>query len=111
MSSEVSKEYLWNDVSLSLRLSERGECGFVWLGGLRSDMSGTKADVLVDQAAKLGVSSLRFDYSGHGVSSGKFEDYCISDWLDQSLQIIPSPYAWSTNISRFLDGRLASIAL
>ena len=59
------------------------------LGGLRSDMSGTKADVLVDQAAKLGVSSLRFDYSGHGASSGNFEDYCISDWLDQSLQIIP----------------------
>ena len=90
MSSEIYHSYLWCDVSLSLRLSERGEgaaSGFVWLGGLRSDMSGTKADVLVDQAAKLGVSSLRFDYSGHGASSGNFEDYCISDWLDQSLQI------------------------
>jgi hypothetical protein len=38
----------------------------VWLGGYRSDMSGTKAVVLEAHAEKLGIPFLRFDYSGHG---------------------------------------------
>ena len=42
--------------------------GFVWLGGFKSDMAGTKADVMVQTAASIGAPSLRFDYSGHGIS-------------------------------------------
>lgn len=53
----------------------------VFLGGFRSDMSGTKALALEEWAHARGQSFLRFDYSGHGQSSGDFADGCISDWL------------------------------
>jgi pimeloyl-ACP methyl ester carboxylesterase len=52
----------------------------VWLGGFRSDMRGTKAERLSDQAAREGHGFLRFDYSGHGESGGRFEDGTISSW-------------------------------
>ena len=52
----------------------------VFLGGFRSDMTGTKAQVLRDRSAARGQAFLRFDYSGHGQSGGAFEDGCIGDW-------------------------------
>ena len=55
--------------------------GVVFLGGLRSDMTGTKALYLQDWAQSHGRAFLRFDYSGHGQSSGRFEDGTIGDWL------------------------------
>lgn len=55
--------------------------GVVFLGGFKSDMQGTKAEALQDWAQKAGHAFLRFDYSGHGQSSGSFEDGAISDWL------------------------------
>ena len=54
--------------------------GVVFLGGFRSDMTGTKAAFLRDWAARQGRAFLRFDYSGHGQSGGDFEDGCIGDW-------------------------------
>lgn len=55
--------------------------GVVFLGGFRSDMGGTKALFLQDWARRNGRAFLRFDYSGHGQSSGDFEDGGIGDWL------------------------------
>ncbi len=60
----------------------------VWLGGYRSDMSGTKAVVLDALAETLGSASIRFDYSGHGVSGGEFRDGTISRWLEESIAVI-----------------------
>lgn len=60
----------------------------VWLGGYRSDMSGTKAVALETQARALGANFLRFDYSGHGQSSGHYADGTISQWLEESLAVI-----------------------
>jgi pimeloyl-ACP methyl ester carboxylesterase len=54
--------------------------GIVFLGGFRSDMTGTKACWLEDWARERGRAFLRFDYSGHGQSGGAFEDGCIGDW-------------------------------
>ncbi|MFP4451419.1 MAG: alpha/beta fold hydrolase, partial [Rhodosalinus sp.] len=48
--------------------------GVVFLGGFRSDMEGTKALWLEDWARAQGRAFLRFDYSGHGQSSGAFTD-------------------------------------
>jgi pimeloyl-ACP methyl ester carboxylesterase len=45
----------------------------VWLGGFRSDMSGTKAQALADWAMANGRGYLRFDYLGHGESTGDFQ--------------------------------------
>lgn len=55
--------------------------GVVFLGGFKSDMDGTKALFLEDWAKSVGRAFLRFDYSGHGQSSGEFEDGCIGDWF------------------------------
>jgi pimeloyl-ACP methyl ester carboxylesterase len=54
--------------------------GIVFLGGFRSDMTGTKAVYLEDWARAAGRAFLRFDYSGHGQSSGDFLDGGIGDW-------------------------------
>jgi hypothetical protein len=48
----------------------------VWLGGFRSDMTGTKAQALADWAAASGRGCVRFDYLGHGESSGDFRWRC-----------------------------------
>lgn len=60
----------------------------VFLGGLKSDMEGTKAVHLEAWAKARGQAFLRFDYSGHGESSGAFEDGCIGDWHQDTLAII-----------------------
>ena len=62
--------------------------GVVFLGGFRSDMTGTKAIALDAWAKENGRAFLRFDYLGHGQSSGRFEDGTIGRWLDDSLAAI-----------------------
>lgn len=64
-----------------------GPC-VVFLGGLKSDMEGTKAVHLEDWAQATGRAFLRFDYSGHGQSSGTFEEGCIGDWHQDTLAAI-----------------------
>lgn len=60
----------------------------VWLGGFKSDMTGTKAEALAKWASRAGRFYLRFDYSGHGASEGRFEDGTISAWLSDALAAI-----------------------
>lgn len=60
----------------------------VFLGGFKSDMAGTKAVFLQDWARAEGRGFLRFDYSGHGESSGAFEDGCIGDWFEDACAAI-----------------------
>jgi pimeloyl-ACP methyl ester carboxylesterase len=62
--------------------------GVVFLGGFRSDMGGTKALFLHEWAKQRGRAFLRFDYSGHGESSGDFLDGCIGDWADDAMAAI-----------------------
>ena len=62
--------------------------GVVFLGGFRSDMTGTKALFLQDWAAKQGRAFLRFDYSGHGRSSGDFLDGAIGDWFEDAQAVV-----------------------
>ena len=54
--------------------------GLVFLGGFRSDMTGTKAEHLARWCAARDRAFLRFDYTGHGASSGAFEEGAIGDW-------------------------------
>lgn len=60
----------------------------VFLGGLKSDMEGTKAIHLQEWARARGQAFLRFDYSGHGISSGTFEEGCIGDWAEDTFEAI-----------------------
>ena len=62
--------------------------GVVFLGGFKSDMEGTKALWLEEWAQRTGHAFLRFDYSGHGQSSGAFTDGCIGDWTTDARAVI-----------------------
>jgi len=62
--------------------------GVVFLGGFKSDMEGSKAQFLQSWAEEHGHSFLRFDYSGHGQSSGEFTDGCIGDWAQDAREIV-----------------------
>jgi pimeloyl-ACP methyl ester carboxylesterase len=64
--------------------------GIVFLGGFRSDMTGTKALFLEDYCRGRGCAYGRFDYFGHGQSSGDFADGTISRWRDDAVAVIDS---------------------
>lgn len=60
----------------------------LFLSGLRSDMLGTKAQALSDHCAHNDQGFTRFDYYGHGSSSGSFTEGTIGLWLEDTLEII-----------------------
>jgi pimeloyl-ACP methyl ester carboxylesterase len=62
--------------------------GIVFLGGFRSDMTGTKAMWLEDWARARGRAFLRFDYRGHGASSGEFLEGAIGDWAEDAAEAL-----------------------
>lgn len=60
----------------------------VWLGGFKSDMTGTKAERVAAFAARTQRAFTRFDYRGHGQSEGAFESLGIDDWRADALAVI-----------------------
>src|SRR5512142_912911 len=62
--------------------------GVVFLGGFMSDMTGTKAQALDRFCAERGQAFLRFDYFGHGASSGAFKDATVGRWRDDALAVL-----------------------
>src|SRR3954454_6466179 len=69
------------------RVAGRGPT-VVWLGGFASDMTGTKAEALAGWAAEQGRSFVRFDYFGHGDSSGEFREGTITRWRQDVLEVL-----------------------
>jgi pimeloyl-ACP methyl ester carboxylesterase len=72
---------------IATRRREGRSPGLLWLGGFRSDMKGTKAASLDAFAAEHNQAYVRFDYSGHGESSGDFKDGTIGQWLEESVAV------------------------
>jgi len=62
--------------------------GVVFLGGFMSDMTGTKAEALDRFCAARDQAYLRFDYFGHGASSGAFKDATVGRWKDDALAVL-----------------------
>ena len=62
--------------------------GVLFLGGLASDMEGTKANYLAQWSQSNKNSFLRFDYSGHGKSDGIFTDGSILSWFEDALAVL-----------------------
>ena len=62
--------------------------GLIFLGGFASDMTGTKATALESFAESRGQAFLRFDYFGHGSSSGDFAAGTIGRWRDDALAML-----------------------
>ena len=72
---------------IAVRQRPGGAPGLFWLGGLKSDMQGTKAQALDAWAQQQGRALTRFDYSGHGELGGSFADGTIGRWLAESLAV------------------------
>jgi len=87
MVDHSKSEMTVDGVSIALRRIDGQTPGVAWLGGYRSDMSGTKAERLAEWAGRSGHAYLRHDYSGHGESGGDFADGTISKWVAQSLAV------------------------
>ena len=60
----------------------------LFLGGFASDMTGTKALRLESHCSARGQAFTRFDYRGHGQSSGRFEDGTIGDWTEDAIAVL-----------------------
>jgi pimeloyl-ACP methyl ester carboxylesterase len=77
-----------NQKRLAYCLTEGTSPGVVFLTGFKSDMTGSKAMALEAFCQKRGQRFLRFDYTGHGQSSGNFRDGTIGSWKQDALDVL-----------------------
>ena len=81
--------------------------GLFWLGGFRSDMAGAKAMALDSLGAVQGLAVTRFDYSGHGLSGGDFNDGTISRWLEEAEAVYATTQGPQVIIGSSMGGWIA----
>ena len=81
--------------------------GLFWLGGYRSEMTGSKATALDMLGEQRGLEVTRFDYSGHGQSGGDFLDGTISRWLEEALAVFALTSGPQVVIGSSMGGWLA----
>src|ERR1700730_16899400 len=62
--------------------------GVVFCAGFRSDMTGTKASFLEEYCRRRGQAFVRFDYFGHGRSSGDIAQGTIGRWAEDAVAVI-----------------------
>ena len=60
----------------------------VFFHGFMSDMIGEKPKAILKYCRKKKINFLKFEYSGHGRSSGKFINGNISKWTSDAKQLI-----------------------
>ena len=92
-----------------IAVARRGgaEPGLFWLGGFRSDMTGSKAAALDSLGAQKGLGMTRFDYSGHGISGGDFNAGTISRWLEEAEVVFASTPGPQIVVGSSMGGWLA----
>ena len=73
---------------IAYKYTRGGNPGIIFVHGLNSDMEGLKAITIEKYAKKNNLSFLRFDCRGHGKSFGKFEDFVISDWKRDLINLL-----------------------
>jgi pimeloyl-ACP methyl ester carboxylesterase len=111
------REIQFDTLSDGLRLAfleEAGDpasCGFFWLGGFKSEMTGGKAESLAALARREGRAFLRFDYSGHGASGGRFEDGTITAWASQARHVFEQSQGPRIVVGSSMGGWLALLLL
>lgn len=74
--------------TLAYRRSPGAQPGVLFLGGFTSDMTGVKATTLESWCRERGRAFVRFDYTGHGASSGRFADGTIGGWAEEALTVL-----------------------
>ncbi|MBL8596797.1 MAG: alpha/beta hydrolase [Devosia sp.] len=85
--------------------------GLFWLGGFRSDMTGSKALALDRFGAQHGLAVTRFDYSGHGQTGGDFDLGTISRWLEEALAVFETTGGPQIVIGSSMGGWLALLLI
>jgi pimeloyl-ACP methyl ester carboxylesterase len=73
---------------LAYRHLPGGSPGILFCPGFNSDMQGNKALALDAWCRSQGRQFTRFDYSCHGLSSGRLEEGSIGRWRDDTLAIL-----------------------
>jgi pimeloyl-ACP methyl ester carboxylesterase len=74
-----------NGTSIAYNKLEGNSPGLIFMSGFMSDMNGSKALALEQHCQERGLAFLRFDYMGHGNSSGNFADGTIGLWAENAL--------------------------
>ena len=74
-----------NGTSIAYNKLDGNRPGLIFMGGFMSDMNGSKALALEQHCQERGLAFLRFDYMGHGNSSGNFADGTIGLWAENAL--------------------------
>ena len=81
-----------------LFIKKNSQITVVFFHGLMSDMVGSKPTAIQKFCRKLKLNFLKFEYSGHGRSSGKFIEGNISKWTDEAKQLIKSKIKKDKNL-------------
>jgi pimeloyl-ACP methyl ester carboxylesterase len=81
--------------------------GLFWLGGFKSEMTGTKAGAVDSFGAAHGLAMTRFDYSGHGQSGGDFNLGTIDRWLEEAAAVFATTAGPQLLIGSSMGGWLA----
>lgn len=85
--------------------------GLIWMGGFRSDMTGSKALAVDRFGAEHGLAVTRFDYSGHGQTGGDFGLGNITRWLEESLAVFDTTTGPQIVIGSSMGGWLALLLI
>ena len=86
--SPLARLTLADGTVLAYHRSPGAAPGVIFLGGFTSDMTGIKATALEHWCRGRGQAFVRFDYSGHGASSGQFADGSIGRWAAEAQAVL-----------------------
>ena len=81
-----------------LFIKKNSQITVVFFHGFMSDMIGAKPNAIQKFCKKQKLNFLKFEYSGHGRSSGKFIDGNISKWTSDAKQLIRSKIKKDKNL-------------
>ncbi|MGQ7844068.1 alpha/beta fold hydrolase [Granulosicoccus sp. 3-233] len=82
----------------------------MFCGGFHSSMLGTKASFLATFCKARQWSFTRFDYRGHGESEGSTHELTLSDWLEDTLNVLDSLDGPVLLVGSSMGGWLATLA-
>ena len=81
-----------------LLLNKKSKITVVFFHGFMSDMIGKKPTAIQRFCRKKKLNFLKFEYSGHGKSTGKFIEGNISKWTGEGKQLIKSKIKTDNNL-------------
>ena len=100
MNYKISKYFTTlNKTRIKYSLSKKNsQITVVFFHGFMSDMIGEKPSAIQKICKKLKLDFLKFEYSGHGRSGGKFVKGNISKWTNEAKQLITSKIKRGKNL-------------